>query len=112
MRAGHFEKKEPDITDQVMPYPYIIPPTDYRDDKGEAKTAIALSWDDLQALKTPFFYRSMDVYNKFVVFGGTPHNNGWANENSSVISIIMVLKAAEGAYDKWEREKNAPQRSK
>lgn len=66
----------------------------------------AVTFDDIESLKTEFFFSAYEMYLNFSVFGN-PHGNGWAGERKVVLDIIKIFKSEENEFDAWEMEKKS-----
>lgn len=63
--------------------------------------------DDIEALKTPFLFKAIKLYNEYNTFEVLPHGQGTLAEKPTVIEIIQIFKQEENAWDAWEREKHS-----
>lgn len=100
MAAKLFEQEYSDIADGIMKLRYPI--RGYKEKEGDGIGA--LSYDEIQELKTEFFLFSWTLYKNYKLFG-LPHNQGWYNERSTVIRIISILEEESNAQERWEMEK-------
>jgi len=66
----------------------------------------AVTFDDIESLKTEFFFHAYEVYANFSVFGNS-WGTGWGNERKVILEIIKIFKSEENAFDNWEREKRS-----
>lgn len=67
-------------------------------------TLAAVTYDDVEALKTDFFFLAYELYTNYSLFGNAG-GGGWANERRTVLEIIKIFKAEENGFDAWEMEK-------
>ena len=67
-------------------------------------TLAAVSWEDIDSLKTDFFFLAYELYTNYSLFG-TAHGDGWAEERKTVLDIIKIFKSEENGFDAWEMEK-------
>lgn len=102
LRLKYFEM-QPSFLDESDDPPFY-PMRGIKNSKGEWEYG-ALQYEDIQALKTDFFYLAMDLFSSYCTFGGTPSANGWQNERRCVLDIIKILKSEESSFDAWEMEK-------
>lgn len=94
-----FNQKYSDVADGLMGVAYPIRGW------GAGETGIgALTYEEIQCLKTDFFFRSWLLYRNYKLFG-LPQNRGWANERSTVIDIIRILEEESNAQQNWEMDK-------
>ena len=66
----------------------------------------ALTYDQVQELKTPFLYMAINLYNNFKIFG-LPHGKGWVEERGTVVDILRLLESEANLYDRFEIEKSS-----
>lgn len=66
----------------------------------------AVTMDDIESLKTEFFFMAYELYLNFSVFGNAG-GRGWAEERKTVLDIIKIFKSEENAFDSWEMEKKS-----
>lgn len=95
-----FEQEYSDVADGMMGLRYPI--RGYKDSSGEGIGA--LTYEEIQELKTEFFLHSWNLYRNYKLFG-LPHNQGWANERQSVLSILRILEEETNEQEAWEMEK-------
>lgn len=85
------------------PYPPLYPIRGVKTSDGWELGA--LTFDEIEEIKTDFFYLAYDLYVNYLTFGGTPNGMGWSGERRTVLEIIKILKSEENAFDSWEMEK-------
>ena len=69
-------------------------------------TLAAVTWEDIDSLKTDFFFLAYELYTNYSLFGNAG-GGGWANERRTVLEIIKIFKAEENGFDAWEMEKRS-----
>ena len=69
-------------------------------------TLAAVTYDDIDSLKTDFFFLAYELYTNYSLFGNAG-GGGWANERRTVLEIIKIFKAEENGFDAWEMEKRS-----
>lgn len=69
-------------------------------------TLAAVTWEDIDSLKTDFFFLAYELYTNYSLFGNAG-GGGWANERRTVLEIIKIFKAEENGFDAWEMEKKS-----
>lgn len=67
-------------------------------------TLAAVTWEDIDSLKTDFFFLAYELYTNYSLFGNA-HGDGWAEERKTVLDIIKIFKSEENGFDAWEMEK-------
>ena len=67
-------------------------------------TLAAVTWEDIDSLKTDFFFLAYELYANYLLFGNA-HGDGWAEERKTVLDIIKIFKSEENGFDAWEMEK-------
>ncbi len=67
-------------------------------------TLAAVTWEDIDSLKTDFFFLAYELYTNYSLFGNS-QGQGWASERKTVLDIIKIFKAEENGFDAWEMEK-------
>ncbi len=65
----------------------------------------AVTYDDIESLKTDFFYSAYELYINFEMFGNAL-GKGWSEERRTVLDIVKIFKCEENAFDAWEMEKH------
>ena len=69
-------------------------------------TLAAVTWEDIESLKTDFFFFAYELYTNYSLFGNA-HGDGWAEERKTVLDIIKIFKSEENGFDAWEMEKRS-----
>lgn len=72
--------------------------------EGSEWTLAAVTFDDIESLKTDFFFSAYELYVNFAIFGNAL-GKGWADERKTVLDIVKIFKCEENAFDAWEMEK-------
>ena len=105
LRAGLLSLEKQPEGDKILGITYE---GDLRgDDTDDGEIApLRLTWDDIQNLKTPFFYRAMSLYNDFEVFNVLPHGKGTLEERPTVLKAIKILKIEDNKWQNYQMEKN------
>ena len=94
-----FEQKYSEVADGLMGVAYPI--RGYKDGVDEIG---ALTYAEIQELKTDFFYQAWLLYRNYKLFG-LPHSQGWSNERPTVLDIIRIFEEESNAQQNWEMEK-------
>lgn len=96
-----FDQKYSDVADGIMGLRYPI--RGYEDSNGDGIGA--LTYDEIQELKTDFFLYAWTLYKNYKLFG-LPHNQGWCNERQAVLTILRIFEEESNEQQVWEMEKS------
>lgn len=99
-RLGEFERERCFMDDVGMPYPIR------GIEENNKWTYSTLTYDQMQALNTPFLIASINLYGNYSAFNTLPHGMGTLSERQSVLDILKILRQEENLFDAWEREKS------
>ncbi len=66
----------------------------------------AVTYDDIESLKTDFFFQAYELYTNHELFGNAG-GGGWGGERRIVLEIIKIFKAEENGFDAWEMERRS-----
>jgi hypothetical protein len=76
---------------------------------GKEEGRNALTFDEIQGLKTPFLFGAVDLFNTFKAFKTLPHGQGTLNERATVLTALRIMLNEEQEYDAWEIDKGRKQ---
>lgn len=86
---------------------------DDADSKGNPIQTNLMFRRDVPLFRTDFFFRSMRLFNQWLLFKRSPPQGiGFANERSTTCRILSILYEEQNLYDAWERERQSQSRRK